>query len=124
MNPLFIQACCEVVHVRKPVQIRFNPKAKGVKDAAAYYESRLRKGKIIGHVIFVNLDITWTSNYSLQDVIAHEICHAAQFENGLYKEGNLYHDEAFQAICKLLKKALQKTEYKVGPLYNPKVDIE
>jgi hypothetical protein len=123
MNPLFIQACCEVIHVRKPLQIRFNPKAKGAKDAAGYYESRTRKGRIIGHVIFINLDVVWTSNYKLCDVIAHEICHAAQFENGLHKGGK-YHDKAFQTICTILEKALRKTEFKVGKLYNPKTDTE
>ncbi|CAB4134504.1 SprT-like [uncultured Caudovirales phage] len=119
-----INACCDLLAVKKPVEIRLRTHArKSEKGLAGFCEPRFRNKKITGYVIVVNLITVVESDYSLADVIAHEICHCAQFEHGIFDE-NHHHDKRFQMLCKILEKNLKKLGYPVGKLYNKKVDTD
>jgi hypothetical protein len=123
---LFVHACVGLLDIKKPVEIRMRTHPKGDKRArciAAWYEPRERKGKVVGHVIVLNLTNIVESGYNVSDVIAHEICHAAQMEHGIFDD-NFHHDAKFQALCKILRKECKKLGFPLGRLYDPKVDTE
>lgn len=118
----FVHACAGILAVSLPIEVRFRTKAKKAeKDMAAFCEPRYRSGKLNGFVIIVNLDTVMESEYSLADVIAHEICHAAQFTHGIFND-DYHHDEKFQKLCKILEKETAKLGYTLGKLYDNNID--
>jgi predicted SprT family Zn-dependent metalloprotease len=120
---LFIMACIGILDIKKPVEIRLLNKnnSKATSEFAAWAEVRVRNGKVIRHIISVNLNRNIESEYSLQDVIAHELCHSVLMEYGKHNE-TWHHDITFQRICKVLEKGLADIKMPVGALYNPKTD--
>lgn len=119
---LLILAACGVLDIKKPVEVRMNTKApKGTDSMAGYCMPRYRKGKVIRHMIHINLRVCVESSYSLDDVVLHEICHAAQFEHGIFDWGK-HHDKKFRKLCKVLEIEMPKLGYAVGKLFNSKTD--
>ena len=119
---LVILSCIGFLGLKKPVEIRMCSNTKRG-DCAAFYEARYRKGKIIKHVLFLNMSEIASSGFNTYSVIAHELCHAAQFEYGIFKNGN-HHDEKFQGMCKLLEKQFKKLGYPLKGLYSPATDTD
>jgi SprT-like family len=96
MSPNNIMEIAEYLGLQKPFDIRI--KSKAHKWAAGFCEQHTRKGKIIRHVITIYLPSIIASNYTLESVIAHELIHAWQAENGELIEGK-YHGRVFQDIA-------------------------
>lgn len=124
---LFIFACAGILGVKKPIEIRMSTNSKAAPGhkhkPAAYYVPRYRKDKIIRHVIFLNLEIIITSRFNISEVIAHEICHAAQFEYGIFNHKK-HHDKKFQKLCKVLETECKKLGFPLKNLYNPLSDTD
>lgn len=120
----FLFVCKGFLGITLPVEIRIKPKApRAVNDATAICETRERKGKVIRFVIFVYHAECMQSEYSLIDVIAHELVHAKMIEHGVFNEKH-HHDKRFQKLCKLLESKMPAFGYKLGELYNPKTDTD
>jgi predicted SprT family Zn-dependent metalloprotease len=120
---IFIMACAAILDIKKPVEIRlFNKNKHKVNGIfAGWAETRTRNGKVIKHVISINLNRNIESDFQLQDVIAHELVHSVMMENNKHDE-TWHHNKTFQNICKLLEKGLSDLNMPVGALYNPKTD--
>lgn len=120
----FILACHGLLGLKKPVEVRIKMTKKPlVGGAAAWYEERMRKGKTVSHVITIDLRTLIGSRYTMVDVIAHEMCHAAQVEHGIFNHEH-HHDEKFQALCRYLKKECAKIGFPLGRLYSKETDTE
>jgi hypothetical protein len=123
-HSIIILGVQQLLGIKNPVDIRMTTsKLKGKRQIAGWYEARYRKNRIIRHVVFINLRSIIESKYSLTDVIAHEIVHAAQFEYGIFDE-NKHHDSRFIALCEYLQKELRKMGVILGELYNPAIDTD
>lgn len=126
---MMVHAMAGLLGLKKPVEIRMTTDPKGFvgfgRDTpmAAHYETRRRKNKILRHVIFINLNVVVESSYSLPMVIGHELCHACQFENGIFN-WEKHHDSSFQKLCKYLETEMKKLGFDIGKLYNPLTDVE
>jgi predicted SprT family Zn-dependent metalloprotease len=120
---IFIMACIAILDIKKPVEIRLLNKNRHKVNSifAAWAETRLRSGKVIKHIVSINLNRNIESEYSLQDVIAHELVHSVMMEYGKHNE-NYHHDKTFQNICKVLEKGLAELNMPVGALYDPVTD--
>lgn len=119
---LFILAMCEILSIKKPVEIRVRTRAiKKHKGIAGLCENRVRKGKTISYVIFLNMREIVESNFTFLDVLAHEMVHIVQIENGIFQDKR-HHDKTFQRICKVVEKESLKLGVKLGKLYSPKSD--
>lgn len=119
-----ILVCAKALQLARPVELRIRTKARrDSKDLAGYYEPQLRAGKIIRHIVILNLGVIATSNYSLNAVIAHELIHACQMEHGFFDE-NHHHDKKFQKMAEKLREILKDIGYSVEPLYDEKVDTD
>jgi predicted SprT family Zn-dependent metalloprotease len=120
---LFILACIGILDIKIPVEIRLlnRNRHKVNSEFAAWAEIRVRNGKVVKHVISVNLNRNVESSYSLQDVIAHELCHSVLMEYGKHNE-KWHHDITFQRICKVLEEGLAEINMPVGKLFDPKTD--
>ncbi len=106
---LLIKACEGGLQIRKPVNIIIKTQVKGeIGKLAGYCDSYFRKGKISGHKVVIHLDTVFSSEYSINDVIAHELIHASMMENGLF---NLTED-------------LNNLQFNIGTLYDPNIDDE
>lgn len=125
LNPnLFVNACADLLGLKKPVEIRMYTKAKRKTQAnAGWYEPVERKGKVIGHRISINLETVVTSDYNIQDVIAHEMCHAAQFEHNIFDE-NHHHDKKFQKLAQYVQGEMKKLGVTLGELYSQEIDTD
>lgn len=67
------------LRLQKPYKIVIKPKLKGG-ASAEYYEMR-RKGKLVSHLIRINVENMFASNArSLDSLIVHEFIHAWQAE--------------------------------------------
>lgn len=114
--------CKEILQIKKPIEIKLLTKGKGKsKELAGYCKPRFRKNKIIGYSIVLNLDIILVSSYRLDDVIVHEIIHAAQFEHNIFND-KYHHDKGFQNLAKTIKKHLNDTGFHIQELYNKETD--
>lgn len=121
---LFILACHGLLGLKKPVTLRIlTDKKPLVGGACAWYEERQRKGKTIRHVITINLRSLIGSSFLMVDVIAHEMCHAAQVEHGIFNP-EFHHDKKFQGLCRYLKRECKKLGFPLKKLYNKETDIE
>ena len=123
---LLLQYCCvDILKIQKPVEIRIfqRVKKKPHCDFAGWYETRFSRGKIIKHVIFVNLVQVLNSEFDLYGVIAHEFIHVHQMEHKRLEEGN-YHGEYFQKVADVLEHYLTNTGFDTGPLYSPLTDTD
>lgn len=81
--------------LNKPYDIRI--KSKRHDWAAGFCEQHTRKGKIVKHIVTVYIPTAMDSEYTLESVIAHELIHAWQAEQGYLTEGN-YHGVEFQEM--------------------------
>lgn len=120
---LVILSCIGFLGLKKPVEIRMFSDNKARGDCAAFYEARYRKGRIIKHVLFLNIPEIASSGFHTYSVIAHELCHAAQFEYGVFNK-KYHHDEKFQGMCNLLEKQFKEMGYPLQKLYSPETDTE
>lgn len=122
---IFILACIGLLGIKKPVEIRLlnvnKHKVKG--EFAAWAETRVRSGKVIKHVVSVNIHNNVECGFTLQEVIAHELVHSLMLENGKHND-KWHHDKTFQSICKLLEKGLAAINMPVNPLYSPDSDVD
>lgn len=117
-----ILLCKEVLQIKKPVEIKLLSKGRGKsKELAGYCQPRFRKGKVIGYLIVLNLDMILLSEYKLNDVIAHELIHAAQFEHEIF-DNEYHHDKKFQGLARVIKKHLNKAGFEITEIYNKKTD--
>jgi hypothetical protein len=123
-HDLFVLACIQLLDIKSNIEIRMRPRARGAyKELAGCIETRLRKGKIIGFVIFVNMDVCVGAEFSLNDVIAHELVHAVMIENDKF-DHKYHHDSRFQSICRQLQKEMIKVGFKIGDLYSRHSDTD
>ena len=122
---LFVLACIGILDIKRPVEIRLlnKNKRKPYGEFAAWAETRTRNGKVIRHVIGVNLNRNVESGYSIYDVIAHELVHSVLLENEKH-DHNYHHNKRFQNICKILEQGLAEINMPVGALYNPLSDTD
>ena len=122
---IFILACAGILGIKSPVDIRMRTKdsSKRTGQLAGFAETRMRKGKIVRHVIFVNLKVCAESEYNLADVIAHELVHSLMLETNTFDD-NHHHDIRFQKLCELLEAELYDQGMPVGKLYNPETDTD
>lgn len=90
---------------------------------AGYCTTKYRKDKVIRHVIYINLRVCVEASFSLEDVILHEICHAAQFEHNIF-DWNKHHDKKFRKMCEILETELPKLGFTVGELYSKETDTD
>jgi hypothetical protein len=121
---LLIKACEAGLSINKPVKIIIKTKVKGeVSKLAGYCDSYIRKNKIVGHKVVIHLDTVATSGYSIHDVIAHELIHAATLEHGLFNE-NYHHDNTFQSLAIHLTEYLNNMGFQIGTLYDPAIDTD
>lgn len=111
--------------ITKPVQYRLYSKApKSAKDIAANCEPRFRKGKIVGYSVNVYLQNLLESEYSLNDVICHELIHMAQFEHKVFSNKK-HHNKKFIKLCEYLENNMREHfNIKLGALYNPDTDTD
>jgi predicted SprT family Zn-dependent metalloprotease len=116
-------ACIAILDIKKPVEIRLLNKNKHKVNGefAAWAETRNRKGVVYKHVISVNINVNIEQEYTLQDVIAHELVHSIMLERNKFNE-KYHHDKTFQNICKILETGLAEINMPVGALYDPDTD--
>lgn len=121
----FIFLCMGILGIKCPVDIRMRTKDsnKETKDNAGFADTHSRNGKIIRHVIFINIPVCIESNYSLESVIAHELAHSIMYENETFDNSH-HHNKIFQNWCKYLEHELLTEGYNIGSLYNPETDTE
>jgi hypothetical protein len=123
-HDLFVLACIQLLGIESNIEIRMRPRARGAyKELAGCIETRLRKGKIIGFVIFVNMDVCVGAEFSINDVIAHELVHAIMIENDIHSNA-YHHNSKFQNICTELEKEMVKAGFEIGKLYSPDSDTD
>lgn len=121
---LLIAFCREALQIKLPVDITLKTKAKKTeRDLAGYCDSRFRRGKLVRHVIVINLDVSGESGFNIHDTIAHELIHAAQIEHGVINE-NYFHDEKFQAVASILAENLREMGFNIGELYSSETDTD
>lgn len=122
---VFILACAGILGIKCPVDIRLRSRDsnKRTGQLAGYAETRIRKGKIVRHVIFINLNVCLESEYRLADVIAHELVHSIMLETDVFDD-NSHHDARFQKICQILEAELYDQGMPIGALYNPETDTD
>ncbi len=116
MNANLIADVAEYLGVEKPYEIRISSKPHDW--AAGFCEQRMRKGKIIKHVITLYLPSIIASGFSLESVIAHELIHAWQAEEGILLEGQ-YHGEDFAYAA-----ADVEQTFGIDEVYDPENDTE
>lgn len=123
-HDLFVLACVQMLDIKSNIEIRMRPVGKGkYKELAGVCETRYRKNKVIGFVIFINMDVCIESKFSLNDVIAHELVHAIMIENDKF-DHTYHHDSRFQNICRELQKEMIKAGFKIGDLYSRHTDTD
>lgn len=121
---LLIKACESGLQIRKPIHLIIKTQVKGeIGKLAGYCDSYFRRGKISGHKVVIHLDTVLSSEYSIYDVIAHELIHASMMENGLFNP-EYHHDHTFQELATHLTQYLNNMGFDIGVLYDPKVDDE
>lgn len=84
-----------LLQLQKPYKIVIKPKLKGG-ASAEYYEMR-RKGKLVSHLIRINVDNMFADNArSFESLIVHEFIHAWQVENNIQESdhGPHFQDKA------------------------------
>jgi predicted metal-dependent hydrolase len=125
LNPnLFVHACAGLLDVKKPIEIRMKTHAKkSEKSMAAFCTPYYRRDKVLRFVITVNLESVIESGFCLYSVIAHEICHAAQFTHGVFNE-NKHHDKKFHKLCEILERETKKLGFPLQKLYSPITDTD
>ena len=124
-HSIIILGAQQLLGIKKPVDIRIttaNP-SKSKKDFAGLYEGRYRKDNLIRHVIYINIRVVIEAGFSLTDVIAHEMVHAAQFEYGIFNNEK-HHDKKFQKMCEYLENEFLKLGVTLGKLYSPESDTD
>lgn len=122
----FVEFIRQSLSIIKPVEIRIVSSFKGeVKDAAAFCDTRLRKNKILKHVLVFNMKNMESFEYNYLNVAAHELIHASMIENNAFND-DYHHDELFQKLATKLEHTLRELEFDIGPdnLYSPEVDID
>lgn len=126
----FLFALHGLLDLKKPIELRIctdRPRAHREYEtpcmAAAWYEVRVRKGRIMRHVININLRVCVESRFALNDVIAHEVVHAAQHEHGIFNQ-NFHHDEKFQKLCRYVRKEMKKAGYPLGKIFDKNSDVD
>ena len=121
---LLIKACESGLHISKPIHLQIKTQVKGdIKNLAGYCDSYIRRGKISGHKIVIHLDTVLSSEYSIYDVIAHELIHASMLENGHF-DADYHHDNTFQELANHLTHYLTNLGFNIGCLYDPLIDTE
>lgn len=121
---LLIKACEGGLQIRKPISIQIKTQVKGdIANLAGYCDTYFRRGKISGHKIVINLDTVLSSEYSIYDVIAHELIHASMIENGHF-DPEYHHDHTFQELAIHLTHYLTNLGFNIGELYNSQIDTD
>ena len=121
---LLVKACESGLHISKPIKIIIKTQVKGdIGNLAGYCDSYFRKGKISGHKVVIHLDTVLSSEYSIYDVIAHELIHASMLENGHF-DPDYHHDHTFQELAAHLTQYLNNMGFDIGTLYDPNIDTE
>jgi hypothetical protein len=122
----FVEFIRKSLVITKPVEIRIVSSFKGeVKDAAAFCDTRLRKNKILKHVLVFSMERMETYNYNYLNVAAHELIHASMIENGQFND-DYHHDKLFQKLADKLQHTLEELGFDIGSdnLYDPELDTE
>lgn len=102
------------LNIQKPYKIVIKPKLKGG-ASAEYYEMR-RKGKLVSHLIRINMENMFADNArSFESLIVHEFIHAWQVEAGIIESD---HGPEFQFMAGVLGKSL-----KIKDIYLKGTDI-
>lgn len=92
-----------LLQLQKPYKIVIKPKLKGG-ASAEYYEMR-RKGKLVSHLIRINVENMFADNArSFESLIVHEFIHAWQVEKGIIEAD---HGPEFQNMAEILGKNLK-----------------
>ena len=121
---LLIKACESGLHISKPIHIKIKTRVKGeTKNLAGYCDSYIRRGKVSGHRITINLDTVFSSEYNIYDVIAHELIHASMLENDKFNP-EYHHDKTFQELAHHLKNYLNNAGFQIDCLYDPAIDTD
>lgn len=124
---LFIIAAKQILGFKKPVEIRIHPdgygKTKEIRGYSGWCDTQLRKGKILKHVLHINMPSVYESKYRMTDVIAHEMIHAIMIERNRFNEKK-HHDKKFQKICKMFEENMRTLGFTIGELYNPNTDTD
>lgn len=88
------------LQLQKPYKIVIKPKLKG--GARAEYYAMMRKGKLVSHLIRINMSGMEYDLRDLDTLIVHEFIHAWQEENGLTE----IHGPGFQQLARELGQVL------------------
>jgi SprT-like family len=110
---LFIRAVAEYLGLKKPFDILLS--SRDGKYAAWHLPVYTRNGKLKSHKITINFVNLQTDDRNLKTLVAHEMIHAWQEENGHMAE---YHGPQFQNMAAGLSRKFPSLK----GIYDPELD--
>lgn len=113
-----IDLTVEYLGLEKPYTIKLN--SKGKKSASAEYRASYnRGGELVSHQITIYLGNQLEDIRDIETLIAHELIHALQEEEGIIE----IHGEYFIDIAGLLVMYLETAGIYIGNIYIAGVDV-
>jgi hypothetical protein len=113
-----IDLTVEYLGLEKPYTIKLN--SKGKKSASAEYRASYnRGGELISHQITIYLGNQLEDTRDIETLIAHELIHALQEEEGIIE----IHGEYFIDIAGLLVMYLETAGIYIGQIYIAGTDV-
>ena len=113
-----IDLTVEYLGLEKPYTIKLN--SKGKKSASAEYIAKYnRGGELVSHQITIYLGNQLEDTRDIETLIAHELIHALQEEEGIIE----IHGEYFIDIAGLLVMYLETAGIYIGNIYIAGVDV-